>query len=182
MTTRNEFIAKRLRDEVRVYTITIPLLITCVVAAVVLTIVAIAMGKNPMSLGAALIMISIGLQLPVMIQHRKACQVAEQEFEAYAHNPNAQLSVATENLIDRFESRSISELRQVVIAFSLVGVMLIAMGIFLFVILGTMSEGNIFLEVILPVLMGGGGAFVCMLAFNAWRDLKMARALQEMGE
>lgn len=179
--TRNEFIAQRIKAEGKAYRITVPLLIVCVVAAVVLSVVGLVMGKGAMSLGPALIMISIALQIPSMIKLRDACTVAEQEFDAYLKDPSAPLSATTENLIDRFESRGAKELQQQFIAYLAMGIMLLGLGIFLFVILRVVdSDFNLLLNVILPGLMAAGGVFLCLLAFKAGRDLKTARALESM--
>ncbi len=182
--TKNEFIAKRLHDEYKTSSITIPILIVCVVAAAGLSIFALVTGKAPMSLGPALIMISIALQIPAMIQQKKTYELASRELAARETDPNAPLSVTTENLIDRYEHRSEKELKQMAIAYSCVGLMLLAMGGFLLAILNSdrIREGNVILEIVLPVAMIGGGVFVCLLAWKAIRDYRTARDIQQMSE
>ena len=178
--TKNEFIAKRLHDEARVRRVSIPILIGCVAAAVVMSVFGLATGKGVMSVGPALIMASIALRIPVMINERKEYEAAERELVAHAADPATALSASTRALIDHFERRSASELKQQTIAYLLMGIMLLGLGIFLFVLLnsGDFRENNVFLELVLPVIMAGGGLFVCFLGINAWRGYKMARDLQ----
>lgn len=178
--TKDEFIVRRLHNEATVYRITVPILIACVVAAVVMSIIGLATGRGVMSLGPALIMTSIALQIPSMIQKRKAYRAAEQEYAAYVANPAQGLSDGTRSLVNRLESSSTKDLRQLVVAYGLIGAMLLGMGIFLFSVMSGLGETNAFYVVVLPVGMGGGGLFLCLLAFKAWRDLKVARDIQSM--
>lgn len=169
--TRNEFIIKRLKSDAQVYRVTVPILIGCVVLAVVLSVVGLVMGKGVISLGPALLMISIALQIPSFMRLRDDYARAAEQFEAYVADPSVELSERTENLIDKVTHGG-KDLKGQTICYLLLGVMLVGMGIFLYIATGVDSSFSQAIRVGLTVLMVGGGLLLLVMGANAYRNLR----------
>lgn len=170
--TRDEFALMRMRQDYDLYKKLCVVDVIVVVAFIVMFAIMVVTGRVGIKLGNALIILAIALQLPAMFKTRDSYGAALGELEAAAVNPEAPISEATYRAVENLITDS-RQLRQQVIAYSILTVV-IMIGT---VVILMFAEGE-------PVLIGAGailgamGVGLGVLAFQAYRSLKVARELE----
>ena len=174
--TRDEFMLQRLKDDAATNRRTYPILLGCVIAFVVMTVLAFMWRGAPAGLGSTLIMVSIALRLPLMKQQRESYDIAIRELEAHIADPSKPLSETTLRAISTSDYPAV-ELFKGWIGLAVCAAMLIAMGVFFLVLIA--GEGTLFLILALGCILGG--IVVCFPTIKMYRSWKVAKALEEAG-
>ena len=174
--TKVEIILRRIKDERNVYRVCIPILIAVVMLFIALSIsIIIDGGSLPNPLGPGLIMLSIALRIPSIIQLRDAYTRAVDDIETHLANPAIPISDETEELVERIGGDSKTLIAQT-IAYGFTALMLIAGGIIVMLVI---EEEHWFF----PVLGAGtviGGFLMGVLAAKAWFNWRAMRDLERM--
>ncbi|MBR2684315.1 MAG: hypothetical protein IKE22_13740 [Atopobiaceae bacterium] len=170
--TREEFVLQRMREDYDMYKKICVIDVVCVVGFIALFVAGLVFGKLEFHIGNILIMIAVALQLPAMFKMRDSYGAALKELEILAADPTYTLSDSTYQAIESLVQSS-SQLRQQVIAYSIITVALAAGAVVVLLIAG--DE---------PVLIAAGIALVVMavvlgfLSIRAYRALKVAKELE----
>lgn len=170
--TREEFVLQRMREDYDMYKKICVIDVVCVVGFIALLIAGLAFGKIEFNIGSVLIMIAIALQLPAMFKMRDSYGAALKELETLAADPTFTLSDSTYQAVESLVQSS-SQLRQQLIAYGILTVVLAAGAVVVLLIAG--EE---------PVLIAAGAALVVMavalgfLTIRAYRSLKVAKELE----
>lgn len=172
--TRDEFIVKRLRSEAKVRRVTVPIMGACVVAAVVMTIVALIMGKGLMSFGPTLIMACIAMSIPLFVNEAKEYEAAAKELEAHMADPSVPLSKNAQLEINHLSANGVKELRQQTVAYSLLAILLLGMGALLVALIGDSAYAFV------GWLMLAGGALLAVMTIKNLRMAWLARDIERM--
>ncbi|MDO5120285.1 MAG: hypothetical protein Q4D48_09390, partial [Coriobacteriales bacterium] len=97
--TREEFELRRLKEDRALYRWLVPIYVTILVAFIALSIAGFFMGKAPISLAGGLIILSLALRTPGILQHKEDTVDAVAEYEAYLANPNRDESMLSETTL-----------------------------------------------------------------------------------
>ena len=97
--TREEFELRRLKEDRALYRWLVPIYVMILLAFVAMSIAAFFMGKAPISLGGALIILSLALRVPAILQHKTDTVDAVAEYEAYLANPERDESMLSESTL-----------------------------------------------------------------------------------
>jgi hypothetical protein len=137
--TREEFELRRLKEDRALYPRLVPIYVMILLAFVAMSIAAFFMGKAPISLGGALIILSLALRVPAILQHKTDTVDAVAEYEAYLANPERDESMLSESTLYalRTTPHSAKELKQQWLAYGILSVVLIGSFVFLLNVVGT---------------------------------------------
>ena len=173
--TKEEFTLKRLKEDSTLYRWLFPIYVAIIVAFIAMSIAGFVMGKQPISLGGGLIMLSIALAAPSIMQHRFDAASAVEEYEAFLADPDRDETTLSETTLRAIRTTPLSskELLQQWVAYGIIGVLLIGCFVFLFIVI---REEPILLLVcsVLPVM----GVILLFLAVRAYQSWKIAKSFE----
>lgn len=175
--TREEFELRRLKEDRALYHWLVPIYVAILVAFVVMSIAGFFMGKAPISLGGGLIILSLALRVPSILQHKDDTVDAVAEYEAYLANPERDESMLSETTLYalRTTPHSAKELKQQWLAYGILSVVLIGSFVFL---LTVVWEEPVLLAVCSSLLVMG--VIMAWLAVGAFRSWKIAVSLEQL--
>lgn len=172
--TKDEFVLKRMRDDANLYKILCILDVCVVVAFLALYAFALMTGRATTQPGGILIILAVALQLPAMFNTRDRYAAAARELEVAAVDSNAPVSDETYAAVERLVIAP-KQLRQQLIAYGIMCPLLLAGAAVIIYV----SEGVVIL-VSSGVIMGLMGVALGILAYRAYRDLKVAKELEDV--
>lgn len=167
--TREEFELRRLKEDRALYRWLVPIYVMILLAFVAMSIAAFFMGKAPISLGGALIILSLALRVPAILQHKTDTVDAVAEYEAYLANPERDESMLSESTLYalRTTPHSAKELKQQWLAYGILSMVLI--GSFVFLLTVVWDEPALLAVCSSLLVMGIIMAWLTVGAFRSWK-------------
>ena len=173
--TREEFELRRLKEDRALYRWLVPIYVMILLAFVAMSIAAFFMGKAPISLGGGLIILSLALRVPAILQHKTDTVDAVAEYEAYLANPERDESMLSESTLYalRTTPHSAKELKQQWLAYGTV----VLIGSFVFLLTVVWDEPALLAVCSSLLVMGIIMAWLTVGAFRSW---KIAVSLEQL--